>query len=129
MGHDTSGKSYTKPLGKLGNAVGYDKSQASTGLVTVGWLSQTAVNYGTKQEKGFFTNVSEVMRGAFMMAGIYFPQSKTQIAVPARQTYEPMRPIIAAGAPRQAEIKLINYLKGATERSQASSNRVYRVYT
>jgi len=117
-----------KPMGKLANAVGYDKTKANQGIVTVGWLSQSAVRIGTKQEKGFFTQVTDKLRGAFMLAGIYFPQNKTQIAVPARQTYEPMKPVIARGAPKQVELKLINYLQGATKRSQATSKRVYRVY-
>lgn len=117
-----------KPMGKLVNAVGYDKTRADSGIVTVGWLSQSAVTVGTKQEKGFFTKVTDAMRGAFIMAGIYLPQTKTEIAVPARQTYGPMRPIVQRGAVQQVESKLQQYLKGTVERSTAKSDRVYRVY-
>lgn len=127
LGHDPR-RNYNV-LGKLANAVGYDKTRASEGIVTVGWLSQSAVVIGTKQEDGFFNTVTEHMRRAFAIAGFPIPEGQTTIQVAARPTYSPMRPVIQAGAPQQVEIKLINYLQGASDRSAASSNRVYKVYT
>jgi hypothetical protein len=117
------------PMGKLANAVGYDKTRANEGIVTVGWLSSSAVMIGTKQEQGFFNQVTEHMRRAFSMAGFPIPAGQTTIQIAARPTYAPMRPVIQVGAPQQVEIKLINYLQGASNRSAASSSRVYKVYT
>lgn len=126
LGHQVR-RSYT-PMGKLVKAVGYDKTYASTGLVTVGWLSSNAVNYGEKQEKGFFTKVNDRMRGAFIIAGIYFPQSKTTIAVPARPTYGPMKPVIQRGATKRVEEKIQSYLKGNMERSRPTTRAKYMVH-
>lgn len=123
-----STRSTYRPLEKMAQAVGYDKSKANAGEVTVGWLSRSAVRVGTKQEKGFFTTVTERLRNVFHMAGIKLLAGKTQIAVTARPTYGPMKPVVEKGAPRQVELKLINYMQGANERSRAKSTRVYRVY-
>ncbi|MDU2063777.1 MAG: hypothetical protein E6713_02965 [Sporomusaceae bacterium] len=127
LGHDAR-RTYN-PLGKLRNAVGYDKTRASEGVVTVGWLSQSAVMIGTKQEMGFFNQVSDHMRRAFAAAGFPIADNRDQIQIVARPTYGPMQPIIQAGAPKQVELKLINYLQGASKRSAAKSDRVYKVYT
>jgi len=118
-----------KPMGKLANAVGYDKARASDGIVTVGWLSASAVDIGTKQEDGFFNTVTQSMRKAFAAAGIPLAETRDVIQVIARPTYKPMQPIIQVGAPKKVEEKLISYLNGASNRSAASSNRVYQVYT
>jgi len=116
-------------MGKLANAVGYDKARASDGIVTVGWLSASAVDIGTKQEDGFFNTVTQSMRKAFAAAGIPLAETRDVIQVIARPTYKPMQPIIQVGAPKKVEEKLISYLNGASNRSAASSNRVYQVYT
>jgi hypothetical protein len=126
LGHDTR-QNYT-PLGKLVNAIGYDKGRVSEGVVTVGWLSTSAVAIGTEQEEGFFNYVSEHMSQAFAAAG-YPKEVGAMIEVAARPTYKPMRPIIQTGAPKRVEMKLIQYMQGMSERSAASSNRRYRVYT
>lgn len=126
FGHDTR-RNY-KPLGKLVNAVGYDKTKVDRGVVIVGWLSMAAVYIGSKLEKGFFTLVTERLRMIYNMAGIKMLGSTTQITVVARPTYEPMRPIIQAGAPKQMELKMGGYLQGVQERSAARSKRAYIVY-
>ena len=117
------------PLGKLRQAVGYDKSRASEGLVKVGWLSASAVGIGTKQEKGFATPVTEKLRAAFNAAGIKMGAGVHQIMVPALQTYQPMKPVIEKGAPEKVQARIMQYLNGVAERSAASSRRVYRVYS
>jgi len=127
MGHASRDKYI--PLGKLINAVGYDKTRVSEGVVTVGWLSASAVMIGTKQEKGFFNIVSERMRHAFARAGYPIPPGRSQIPVVARPTYEPMQKVIASGAPAVIEQRLLEYLTGSTSRSTARSARTYRVYS
>lgn len=117
-----------KALERMIRAVGYDKTRANVGVVVVGWLSASAVRIGTKQEKGFFTQVSEHMRKAFEIAEIPLAPGKNVISVPARETYGPMRPIIRKGAPAVVEKRIAGYLSGVTTRSAATTNRVYRVY-
>lgn len=118
-----------KALERMVRAVGYDKTRANEGVVTIGWLSASAVRIGTKQEKGFFTMISEHMRSAFAMARIPLSQGKTTITVVARPTYGPMKPVIDRGAPREIDKKLASYLKGNAGRSSAKDpNRIYRVY-
>lgn len=126
--HGTAAKNYN-PMGKLANAVGYDKTKANDGIVTVGWLSKSAVLIGTKQELGFFNTVTQRMREAFAAAGHPISEDKKVIQVIARPTYKPMQPILQVGAPKKVEEKIIAYINGASRRSAASSDRVYKVYT
>ncbi|MDF2631430.1 MAG: hypothetical protein K0Q85_26 [Caproiciproducens sp.] len=118
-----------KPLGDLVQAVGYDKSRAREGIVTTGWLSASAVRIGTKQEKGFITAVTDKLRNAFHAAGLKIGENKTQITIQALPTYQPMHPLIEKGAPERVQAKIADYINGATQRSAASSKRVYRVYS
>lgn len=115
-------------MGKLVNAVGYDSSRATEGVVTVGWLSKSAVYIGSKQELGFITPLTELMRKAFAAAGAPQPASKTFLEIPARPTYGPMQGLVRIGAPKRIEERLIQYMNGAVERSSKSSKRRYRVY-
>ena len=124
-----SNRSNYKAMGKLVNAVGYDKSRADSGVVTVGWLSQSAVIVGSKQELGFFNRVTEHMRRAFSAAGMPLPASQDKIQVIARPTYGPMQKVLQVGAPEKVRKKLEAYLTGAQQRTAASSSRVYKVYT
>ncbi len=122
-------KAYYEHMGKLVNAVGYDASQAAKGIIVVGWLSASAVYVGSKQKLGFITPLTDKMRLAFAAAGVTQSPSKTNIEVPARPTYGPMRNVISIGAPKKVEERLIQYMNGVTERSAKGSKRRYRVYT
>ncbi len=105
------GKKEYKPLGRLAAAVGYQYQEA-TGGVIVGWLSHSAVNIGTKMEKGFQKTVTPKLRRAYFAAGLGI--SKPIITVPARPTFEPMREVLTPGAAAYVEGKIWEYLgKGA----------------
>ncbi len=128
--HDSNRAPKTRypTLGKLRTAVGYDKRRANEGIVTVGWLSRSAVRIGTWQEKGFFQIVSERMRRMFFGSLVGMKKGTNAIQLPARATYAPMRPIIKKGAPVRVEQRLSEYLAGSTERSHSRRQRIYRVY-
>ena len=115
-------------LGKLRQAVKYDKTRAAEGIVKVGWTSRSSVRLGTLHEKGFFQPITAKMRRMFFAAGIGISKGRSHIALPKRSTFKPMHPIIQVGAAKQAQLKIISYLEGNVERSQAKSRRVYRVY-
>ena len=120
-------RSYVK-LGKLRQAVKYDKTRAREGVVKVGWTSRSSVRIGSWHENGLFQAITDKMRRMLFAAGIGIRKGQTSIALPKRATYKPMLPRIQAGAAKQAELKIISYMQGNTERSAAASRRVYRVY-
>jgi hypothetical protein len=115
-------------LGKLRNAVGYDKTRASQAIVTVGWLSRSAVRIGTWQETGVTQTVSAKMRRLFFAAGIGLRKGTTEIALPSRPTYAAMFPSLRSAIPEFMSEKIASYINGNDARSAASSNRIYRVY-
>ncbi|WP_444314083.1 hypothetical protein [Megamonas funiformis] len=119
-------KSRYLPMGRLRNAVGYDTKEVNRGIVTVGWLSRTAVRIGSIMENGIYYYVTPKMRKALLRGRIY--TNKKIIEIPARPTFGPMTVVL--------EPKLVNYLNGKVEqfiqnpnlRGTKSSNRRYRVY-
>ena len=122
------GKTRYPPMGRLQQAVGYDKSQANEGIVTVGWLSHSSVYLGSKQQQGYETEVTDRIRRAFAAAGIKLKAGKTALHTASRPTFDPMMPIVAPVAAQAMQDKLLSYINGNTSRSSAASNRVYHVY-
>ncbi len=121
-------KRYYRPMGNLINAIGYDKTKASAGVVTVGWLSQSAVYLGGKQQEGFETPVTDKVRRAFAAAGIKLSSNKQNLETPSRPTFSPMENMLANMARDQFETKILSYVSGNSGRSSASSRRIYKVY-
>lgn len=115
-------------MGKLRQAVGYDKSQAGAGVVTVGWLSQSAARLGGKQQEGYETPMTERMRKAFFAAGMHPSKNKLMLDTRSRQTMAPMVPRVHEIASATMQQKILSYLNGNGARSAASSGRVYRVF-
>lgn len=115
-------------MGRLRQAVGYDKSQADVGIVTVGWLSQSAAFLGGKQQVGYATPMTDRMRKAFFAAGLHPSSSKLMITTQPRQTFAPMAPRVREVASAVMQQKIISYINGSQERSAASGKRTYRVY-
>lgn len=115
-------------MGKLRQAVGYDRSHASEGYVTVGWLSQSAAYLGKKQQAGYDTPMTERMRRAFFAAGLHPSKSKLMTSTKARQTMAPMVPRVQEIASATMQRKILSYINGNTARSAASSGRIYRVF-
>lgn len=123
-----SNKSSYPIMGKLRQAVGYDKSQADAGVVTVGWLSQSAARLGGKQQEGYETPMTERMRKAFFAAGMHPSKNKLMLDTRSRQTMAPMVPRVHEIASATMQQKILSYLNGNGARSAASSGRVYRVF-
>ncbi len=115
-------------MGKLRQAVGYDKSHADEGVVTVGWLSHSAAYLGRRQQAGYATPMTDRMRKAFFAAGLHPSSSKLMITTQPRQTFAPMAPRVQEVASAVMQRKIISYVNGSQERSAASGKRVYRVY-
>ena len=115
-------------MGRLQKAVGYDKSQADSGVVTVGWLSRSAVAIGEKQQAGYTTPLTDRMRKAFFAAGLHPSKTKETVFVQSRQTFEPLRPLIEQLATAKVQAKLLSYVNGNQARSEATGKRIYKVY-
>lgn len=113
-------------LGKLRQAVGYDKRYIKEGTVIIGWLSKTAVEIGTKMEKGITYPVSKKMRGKFYHGGLFV--RKPQIVIPARPTFTPMKSVIEKEAVAYLTKKMHEYINNPSKRGNARSKRRYRVY-
>ena len=126
LGH-TLKRSYPH-MGRLRAAVGYDSRRAKDGIVTVGWLSPSAVRIGSKQQTGFQTPLSDKMRRAFAAAGILIGKNKTATNVAARPTFQPILAEVNRVASNTVREKIISYVLGNTARSAKSSSRVYKVY-
>lgn len=115
-------------MGRLRQAVGYDKSQADAGIVTVGWLSQSAALLGGKQQAGFQTIMTDKMRRAFFAAGMHPGRNKLTTETKSRETFAPMTSEIQALASKVMAQRLVSYINRNQERSAASGKRVYRVF-
>lgn len=115
-------------MGRLRQAVGYDKSQADAGIVTVGWLSQSAAFLGGKQQTGFQTIMTEKMRCAFFAAGMHPGKNKITTETKSRETFAPMTREVQTLASKVMEQRLVSYINRNQERSAASGKRVYRVF-
>lgn len=113
-------------FGKLRTAVGYDKSKVNQGYVTVGWLSRSAVYFGSKMEKGDFYFVSRKMRAAFRIGGLKI--KKDEIVIPKRETFGPMRRVLAPKVAPYLTDKMAAFINDPKLRGEASSRRRYRVY-
>lgn len=115
-------------MGQLRQAVGYDSSQASDGIVTVGWLSKSASYIGKKQQSGFVNPFTERMRKAFFAAGFHPSARKRQVVIQPRQTFAPMVPRVQEISVQKMQEKLLSYIQGNQTRSAKSSKRRYTVY-
>lgn len=111
-------------LGKLVNAVGYEYKKDEQKTV-VGWLSQSAVRVGTKQEEGLTHPITEGVRRRFFAAGIPL-SGKSMFVTPARHTFGPMQTVLAPQASTHIENKILEYMNGQTTGS-ATRKRSYRV--
>ena len=119
-----------RPLGKLLQAVGYDKSgvkQDGSGSIKVGWLSASAVKLGTIQEEGKSLAVTTKMRRYFWALGVKLKQSTKEIKIPARPTFEPMQQKLEPVIPKYFEQKIYEYWEGNDFRSSPASKRTYQV--
>lgn len=114
-------------MGKLNQAVGYDKKTTKQGYISVGWLSPSAVAIGTRQELGANKNVTPRVKRAYNMAKLSL--SKSTITLPQRPTFGPMKRVLQPKVKSYFEDKLVKYINNANFRgSQARNNRDYTVY-
>jgi len=109
-----------KLLGKLVNAVGY---QYQSGNLLVGWLSNSAVRFGTMQELGATKAVTDSMKKWFWAHGV--PIKKTAVNIPERQTFGPMQKVLEPKAVPYLEQKILYYW--ANPPNFASARRRYSV--
>lgn len=113
-------------LGQLYRAVGYDKRNVSQGEVIVGWLSKSAVDLGSKVEKGAVYPITKAMRGKLFAGGIY--TRKAAIVVEERPTFGPMRKVIKEKAVNYLLEKMKKFINNPNLRSNPRKKRRYRVY-
>lgn len=114
------------PMGRLRNAVGYDTKEVNRGIVTVGWLSRTAVRIGSIMEKGIYYYVTPKMRRALLRGRIY--TNKKIIEIPARPTFGPMRVVLEPQLVNYLNTKIEQFIQNPNLRGTKTSNRRYRVY-
>lgn len=115
-----SGRTSFRVLGKLVNAVGY---QYENGNVKVGWLSPSAVFFGSISEKGKTVPISDKMRRMFFAHDIYV--QKADINIPARPTFDPMFKVIEPLVVPYMEDKLLTLFLNPPNIN--SSSRKYQV--
>lgn len=125
-----------KPLGRLRLAIGYQYKD--DGSVVVGWLSRSAVLWGSRQEKGYRRRVTSRMRhlwwvsgrtqkGKIRKKGVFLSHGKNEIETPARPTIGPMRQILVPRIPGYFNDKIEEYLEGDIE-GQSYSGKKYKVF-
>ena len=112
-------------LGKLVNAVGYEY-KADEQKTVVGWLSQSAIRVGTRQEEGLTHPITEGVRRVFFAAGIPL-SNKPMLVTPARHTFGPMQAVLAPQASTHIENKILEYMNSGTGWEQSTKKRKYRV--
>jgi len=122
---DKKGKRSYAPLGGLAKAVGYQYK--SSGDVVVGWLSESAVRLGTKQEKGAKVRITGKMRRAYLAAGIGIKPGRKEVVIPARPTIEPMSDVLVPKAAGYVEGKIWGYLTKGSPINVPKSRRKYVV--
>jgi hypothetical protein len=98
-----------KPMGRLANAVGY-KYYSDSMRMLVGWLSQSAVDVGTKQELGYTRKITPKMRRLFRYSGIPLGK-KSEITIPARPTFGPIYREKAPQIITHVERKIWDYIE------------------
>lgn len=120
-----------KPLGKLLQAVGYDKrdiGKDGSGRVIIGWLSDSAQWLGEMQEEGVSLAITPKMRRMFWAAGIPLAQATNEVKIPARPTYDPMYQVLEPVIPKYFEQKIYEYWTGQGTRSDPKRPKTtYRV--
>jgi hypothetical protein len=121
------GKKNYPILGRLVNAVGYQYKPAEISI-TVGWLSASAVNIGTKQEKGFERSLTDNMRYAFWAAGVPISRNHDILRIPARPTFDPMAAYLEPKITPHLEEKITSYADGFNPPPTTNRKRKYRVY-
>ena len=124
-------------LGKLGKAVGYQYKDED-GSVSVGWLSRSAVYWGSIHEKGKRIPVTDKMRRfwwsgargkgrkrAIKKTGAFLRRSTTEINIPARPTIDPMRQALAPRIPGYFVKKIDGYMDDEMKRPPKRKHKVY----
>lgn len=120
-----------RPLGKLLQAVGYDKKNVGkdgSGSVIIGWLSDSAQWLGEIQEGGHSRVITPKMRRMFWAAGIPISKATNEVKIPARPTYDPMYQVLEPIIPKYFEQKIFDYWTGQSTRSDPKKPKaIYRV--
>lgn len=109
----------------MAKAVGYQYK--SSGDVVVGWLSESAVRLGTKQEKGAKVRITGKMRRAYLAAGVGIKPGRKEVVIPARPTIEPMSDVLVPKAAGYVEEKIWGYLTKGSPINVPKSRRKYVV--
>ena len=113
-------------MGNIAKAVGY---QYKDDILNVGWLSPSAVRFGSIQELGDIKIVTQKMRDYFFMVGVPLSPSTTVLHIPARPTYEPMKKVLEPKMSPYLEQKILEYMSGNMETTKESKRRrKYVVY-
>ena len=104
-----------KPMGKLYQATRY-KHYGDSNRVLIGWISKSAEELGTTQERGKSIAITPKMRRFFWASGVPLSPRKRYIYIPKRLTIEPE---YRENAPRVAgymDRKIGEYLEVAKSR-------------
>lgn len=104
-----------KPMGKLYQATRY-KHYKDSNRVLIGWISKSAEELGTTQERGKSIPITPKMRRFFWASGVPLSPRKRYLYIPKRLTIEPE---YRENAPRVAgyiDRKIGDYLEEAKSR-------------
>ncbi len=104
-----------KPMGKLYQATRY-KHYKDSNRVLIGWISKSAEELGTVQERGKSIPITPKMRRFFWASGVPLSPRKRYLYIPKRLTIEPE---YRENAPRVAgyiDRKIGDYLEEAKSR-------------
>ena len=107
-------------LGKLGAWIRY---QYGNGRVTVGWLAQWAVLFGSRMELGESEAVTKKIRGLYGGAAEGLKRSTTTIKVPARPTIGPMYSYLQPLVRTHFAGKLLYYMENGGPPAKTSRNK------
>ncbi len=118
------GHAPTSWYGQMKNAIGY---QYENYAVKIGWTSRTSASYGRKQESGYKTLITGLVREKWAKAGYPLSHHKDYLITPPRPIFEPMMRAIEPQIAPYIENKLNDYINNSVTFSKRS-RRKYKVY-
>lgn len=110
--------------GKMRNAIGY---QYKDGVLSIGWVSRTSAMYGRKQEFGYRTPVTDVIRKRYAEAKVKLSPNTKYLELPKRNVFDPMAHELQPKISPYVQDKLDHYQAGNVKFSK-KARRKYKVY-
>lgn len=104
-----------KPMGKLYQATRY-KYYGDSNRVLIGWISRSAEELGTTQERGKSISITPKMRRFFWASGVPLSPRKQYLYIPKRLTFDPEYRDLGPKVPSYFDQKLQGYIEEAKTR-------------